>query len=617
MKKLDKTTAIKILLDVVTNDLRHADYDRVVAMADKLTKLITGENMDSLMVQFDRREAKDQFEQRKRITQHITGTVCKNLIKPTYEIPRSNGAKRVLKYFDDNENKKLKEFEDILSKFWGNKPLDDYLIDKWIDMVHSDPNGFVVYEWGSVEKGKHANPYPFEVSSEEAIYYQYDKNILQYLVVLNEYKQGAGGLLQKVTMQSKNAVKRFTIYFVGGSITFDELSKDDADKIRPFPIENEFNIEDIAKKNVEYINIAGTIYRVGIYNSELDFLPVVRVGYRLDIFTKGRTCISPIDEAVPILMKTVKANSELDLSMALHAHPQRVQYLQECDEPKCNKGRFADGSKCPVCDGTGMKKTPTTAQESIDLAMPRDREDMVTLENIVTYITPSVDLIRFQDDYIRGLTAQCKESIYNSFIYSRQEIAETATGKNIDMQNVYNSLYPMARAFSAMWEFSVKAVSKITDMYEGLVYSYIFSRDFKMKSLNDLYNDLKLVADSKAPVFVKQSIYDDIARINYTDDKAGYEKYLTMNYFYPYTGKTQEEIMQIINSVPPTDEKRILWEIFGWVFADIEMEYIGRKTNFYELSRSVQWKAIQKRIQKVQAEREGQPDFKEDVDADQ
>jgi len=616
MKKFDTDSAFALLVDVVKNNLRHRDYERVTHMASNLTRLITGEDMQPLMRRFDRRESESQFKQRCEITQHITSTVCQNLMKPAYKIPRSNGVRRVLMYSEDAENKRLKEFEAILGKFWGTKSLDDYMGERWIELTYSDPNSFIVYEWDAFDGNtERAQPYPFEVSAHEAIYYKYNNNILQYIVVMNEFEKGAGGIPEKVqeSADGKNVTKRYTIYYAGGSVTLDELDTKEVDALMPKPQEQVV----VEINGLKYYSLNDKVYLLGTYDSGLDFIPVVRVGFRHDIGSRGRTCISPINEAVPILMKTIKANSELDLTMALHAHPQRLQYLQECTADKCNGGRLPDGAVCGTCKGTGMKETPTTAQESIDLKMPRDKEDMVALDNIVRYLAPPVDLVTFQDNYIKSLTAQCKEAIYNSEIFSRQQIAETATGKNIDLQNVYDSLYTMARAFSATWEYSVNSISKITDMDDKLVSAYIFSRDFKMKSLNDLYNDLKVVADSKAPSFIKQGIYDDIARIIYTDDPVQYDKYRTKEYFFPYTGKSEEEIMSITATLPPTNFERVLWESYGWIFSDIERRYTERGENFYELSRSRQWTQVEKEINKVIKDREANlPNFKQEISGD-
>ena len=609
MKKLNKEEALNLLKDIVGGSKRHRDYQRVTEYADTLKRLISGEDMQPLMRRFDQRESKKQFEQRVRITQHITGTVSRNIMKPAYKIPRSNGVQRILKYMNDYESQRQNEFEGILGKFWGDKSLEQYLSDWWIELAYSDPNSFIVFEWGEFDsKKERAQPYPFEVSSQEAIYFNIENNILNFLVVMNEFEKGAGGMPEKVKIDNdnKNVTRRYTLYYAGGSVVFDELEREAADKIRPQPPEGEI-------LNGR-INIGNKIYVIHDFVSRLDFVPAVRVGFEFDIITRRRTCVSPMHDAIPILMKTIKANSELDLTMSLHAHPQKIQYVADCSAKDCTDGRLPDGKTCSVCNGTG-KTTATSAQEEITLRMPRDKEDMVTLDNIIRYESPPVDLVKFQDEYIKSLTRQCKEAIYNSEIFSRQEIAETATGKNIDLQNVYDALYKFAQSFGKMWEFSVYAISHITDMDKDLIYAYIINKDFKMKSLNDLYNDLKLVSDSKADAFIKQGIQDDIARIIYTDDRISYLKYKTKEEFYPYSGKTKEEIAAIISVVPDDDFNRVLWECYGWIFGEIERDFLKKEVNFYELARTRQWSVIERKVKKIVKERETvTPTIREDGD---
>ena len=593
MKKLTIDAATALMIDIIAKDKRHRDYKRTVEMSEKMLKLISGEDMGDLMRKFNRRESDEQFEQRVDITQHITGTVAKNLMKPEYKIPRSNGVRRTLAYANDNENSQLHELEGILNKFWGNKSLDKYLNKRWIDLTNIDPNSFIVFEWGEFDNNvERAKPYPFEVSSDEAIYYNYINNVLQFLVVLNEFEEGAGNLKQEVDEKDtmKNVTKRYTMYLEGYSIVFDQI--DDKKLIQPFAVKtvDNWTVED------GLIDIKGRIYKVSIISSGLDFIPVMRVGFDYDPMTRGRTCLPPIWDAVPILMKIIKANSEMDLTMALHAHPQKLQYVRQCQEENCNQGRTVTGTKCTACKGTGREKVATTAQEVIELIMPRDKEDIVPLDQIVLYVAPSVELVKFQDDYIRALTELCIEAVYNSQVFSRKQIAETATKSGIDRENVYDSLYPMAEAFADAWEFSIHAISRITDKDEGLVYSYVFSKDFKMKTISELIMDLKTASDSKADPFVKESIQNDIALIVYTDNPTELSKHNTMRRFYPYSGKSPEQIALVLATKPATDFNRVLWEIYGSVFNEIELEQTKKGVNYYDLTVSKQWSILSRHV---------------------
>ena len=308
--------------------------------------------------------------------------------------------------------------------------------------------------------------------------------------------------------------------------------------------------------------------------------------------------ISMIDDAIPILMKMVKANSELDLTMALHAFPQKIQYARRCDYEGCDDGYLPEGGECPQCNGSGVKMI-TTSQDSLVIKLPKDTKDIIDIRNLIHYVYPPVDLVEFQDKYISRLTEWCKEAVYNTEIFSRKEIAETATGKNIDLQNVYDSLYTLAENYSVTWEFIVTSVAKITDMDEGLTAKMIFSKDFKMKSLNDLYNELKLVSDSKADSFVKDQIQDDIARVMYHDNPTEYYKWVTKKAFYPFSGKSPQEIAIALTSPYIPDEIKTLYYNFGWLLDMIAMELEKKRINFWMLPVNEQYEIIQKYVKKL------------------
>ena len=574
------------LIQIVKKNLRHQDYERVVHLADTYKKLFTGEDMDSLMRRFSRRESAEAFTQRKLITQHITKSVFQNLIKPAYKVPRSNGVRRILMYTDDTENEKQKTLEGILDKFHGNESMDGYMQYQSILLNHVDPNAFVVVEWADFNSDtEHAQPYPFEVSAKEAVYFEYFNNVLQTLVVRQEY-------IKDPILDAEETVI-YTKYDKNGSKKFTKVN--DAKELRMKIVKPDV-ITKYQGKN--YVRIDNDVYLVEEFTNSLGFVPAIRMGFKRDVYTNGRTMVSAIDESMPILMKLVKANSELDLTMALHTFPQKVQYAPRCVNDKCNSGSLSDGKICPDCKGEGWSES-ASAQEIITLEMPKDKEEIIDLGNIIHYESPPVDLIKFQDEYIRTLSARAKDARYNSDIFSKSEVQETATGKNIDLQNVYDSLWGDAMFYRFCWNFFVSTSAKITDLNKNLVHDYIFSRDFKMKSLNDLYLDLKLISDSKADEFVKTNIQSDIAQIIYFENPLGLQKYKTQQIFFPYAGKTKEEILFIVSTTPLDDPHRVLWESYGWIFDEIALEQGKDGKNFYEFKLSRQKKLIDKKVKEI------------------
>lgn len=586
---------INRLGEIIARDERHQDYDRVVANADTYRKLLTGEDMDSLMRKFDLRESEDMFAQRKRITQHITKTVSQNVKDVYHKIPRSNSVQRFVGYADNNiERQKL--LNDTLRKFWGKSSLDDYMNTRWIDLNFLDPNAFVVLEWGEFDNStEHAQPYPYEVYSKNAIMFEYIDNVLQYLVSLNIKSKW---VFDKYAGWKQVEYKVYTMYGMNQTLQFVEV-KDDAEINE---IRKSFGVGDSLFITGKYfrksINSEEYYYIVPFTTHNLGFVPADRVGVLHDMASDGRTFVSPMDKGVPILMKMVKANSELDLTMALHTFPQKIQYVSRCSSMECKNGFTFDGSKCPVCEGSGFEIIKT-AQESITLAMPKTKDDMLELSNMVHYDYPPIDLVKFQDEYVKSLTYQVKESIFNTEIFSRQQVAETATGKNISLQNVYDALYPVAIGYSTDWEFFVKAIAKITDLDKDLIAFYKFSKDFKLKSLTDLYLDLKAVGDAKASEFIKSSIEDDIAGVIYSESERELLKYNVKKSWFPFNGKSPEQIAVIIASNLVPLNTKVFWANFSYIFDLIELEQSEKGVDFFNAPRETQWEIIQAKIEGI------------------
>jgi hypothetical protein len=138
-------------------------------------------------------------------------------------------------------------------------------------------------------------------------------------------------------------------------------------------------------------------------------------------------------------------------------------------------------------------------------------------------------------------------------------------------------------------------------MDENLVAFYNFSKDFKLKSLTDLYNDLKIVSDSGADSFVKEQIYDDIAGIVYSEDPIAKGKYEVKKAFFPFSGKSDKEIMFALSSNDIPEEVKVLYLNYGWIFDEIYVENANSNSpvNFYELNRAEQKVLIDKKVKEI------------------
>lgn len=558
----------ELIYDIIRNEKRHDNYEYITHRTKAWRAIVSGQGIDEYFQQFNPRESDEQFAQRKRITQQITSAVCKNIRDIEYKVPRSNGIQRVVTV--DQESKRT-AFADILKNFWGDSTLNDYVDTRWIELNDTDPNAFIVIEWGPFGENEYASPYPFEVKSEQAVYYEYLNNELQSLVALTE----TDGLM------------KFTGYFQDYTIIVVQVPKEKADRMQ---IEEGSEVETDAGL---FVRIKQGIYQViEPVPHNLGYVPAFQPGYMRDLATDGMTFLPPWWAAESVLMNLIKSKSELDLTIALHVFPQKFQYVPDCKHTGCNAGYMPDGGTCPKCKGTGYE-IHTSAQDAIYLALPRrgHQDELLDLKQLVNYVYPPVDLVRFMDEYVDKLSQKAMQFVYNSEIYSRENVAETATGREIDMQAVYDALYPMAKAMARDWEFMVETIGDITGITVNAAFT--FSKDFKMKSLDGYYSDL--VTLSNASSFVKSSIEDDIARIVYTDNEEALARHFTQKAFFPFPGDSPETIALKMSQRFVPDFYKTLYAVYGFVFDELERENPG----FYTMIRSKQWELLKAKVESM------------------
>jgi len=582
--------AILIVKDIIQGGLRHRNYQRTVEKATQYKRYITGEEIHKEMQRFNKREDDEAFAQRVAITSNITETVCSNIIDPQYKLPRSNSIEKRLEYVNP-DTKKYNEFTRILSRFWENsKSVDDYMSKSWIELNNIDPNAFVAIDWKTNTGGERIKPYPVEYLSDQVYHYNKVNGDLMWVCV---HRDEDGHDPEMYIFYSKD----FTLTFARKKDKFQWTDKQ-ADIIyyKQFPIED-FGDEPVAvlKDQDDYYDI----YLPRPHN--LGRVPGMFVGFVTDLYTRS-SYLSFIHKAFPILKKIVKVNSELDLTMSLHAFPQKVQYVNPC--PKCHGNRrTVEGTECTYCNGSGTdpQSVHSSAQDVMEVPRPRDKEELFDLSKLVYYVDQDVELPKFQEATLSRLTKWCKEAVYNSEVFSRGNVAETAYSKNVDLQNVYDALWPMAKAYSLAYNFIVDTIAKITDLDNGLIHNLSFRKDFKMKSLSDLYLDLEVIGRSGiSDEFVKVAVEDDIAEVLYEDDQRELLKYKTRKYFFPFSGKTKDEVKLCVTSprlVP--EEIKVLWANFSYILDELEHDFKLKSIDFYRMPREKQREAMNEKVKEI------------------
>ena len=579
---MDITEKLKVFKKLIKGNKRHADYARTVELASEYKAHVSGVGLDAYLKKFARREDDEMFEQRKRLTNSISQSVASSLQKPFYKVARNKNVKNKFTLKGDKNREEI--VKKMMVGFYGTnelntKGLDYWLRNRFLELTFTDPNAFVVIEWEAKPENIALEPYPYEITSENAFYYKFEHGILKML--FSRQKEVMFYIDSKETEQEKE-IDAYTLYEIGSSMKIVEYQpryyQENGIEIQP----NQFVYEEDSKHYIATLN-----------ETNLDFIPAFRVGYIRDTATDGRTFVNPFESAMPYFRKALKAVSELDLSITLHTFPQKLQYVTKCKgkgTKKCNNGMVSGTQTvCSECKGSGLQ-IHTSGQDAIYFPLPDTPDEMFDLDKILVYKQPPIDLIKFQDEYVRNLKKDAHLSVYNSnmFLAEDPQFAKTATEVNTNTQGIFDTLFPYTEKFSEVWKTAVKVFVRLSGFLTDFELIHIFPTDLEIKTVAVLMAELKLANESEAPSYFRDAILEEIANQVYEGDELGREKHFTRQKFFPFSGKTETEIQFLMASPYVSNFTKVLYANFEAIFTDIEKAV----PNFYKLNYNLQWEKL-------------------------
>lgn len=564
---MDKVKGLEVLTGIVDKETYHQDYVRVTEIAEKYYQLKTGDGIEDLLKKIEKRTSDEEFQQIKDIYRSIIPATLNSTKLPFQKAARKPPIVRMIDFESQVEGKKT-ELEEYINTYWGDKSLEKYLEYAFIDYNYIDPNAFLITEFNEFDPNtEKASPYPFVADSKQAIMFEYINEILEYLVVRLPIKFMDG-------TTERDGVK-YTMYLGMDTIVLSQVAGK------------------VSSEGNDVIEIKDKYFEVIYFEPKNEKVPAIRFGFIRDEQTKGRTFVSVFHSVIGFLEKTLKIDSELDLSCAMVAFPQRFGYRSPCKNQACNKGTLLDGKECPACHGTGWEEAHKGTQDITYLTLPRNptNTDLVDLNNLLVYKYPPIDLLTFQKEYLEYLKQTAYELMFNVDRFTRSQVAITATESVQGQDNMNDTLYPFARHYSSVWEFVVRDIATFTDLREGLEVQHKFPNDFKFKTLAELMTELKMAKDAGASTSTISAIEDDINEILYSDRPGSLKEMRIKNQINPFRGYSEANIRFIISQGNTTQYNRTLWENLESIFQELEQE--NEKPWFYDLEMS-------KILQKVQ-----------------
>lgn len=573
--------AKQIIIDAIENKTTHANYHRVCNLAKLYSQLITGESIVDLLQRYKLREDEESFKQRVQLTTTTVEALSRSVMNPFEKVLRTDP---LVKRIESKDESNIDILTEKLMTFYNsenqNSGLDYWMQTRFKSLSFLDPNAFVVLEWDSFDNNyEKASPYPYEVPSPQALNYAYKNNSLQWLLDRKPIKYKEEG-----EKKPKDGFK-FTLYGIGFVIAFERVS----DKY-------------IAQaKEIIWKSNKDECYAVREHLTLLDVAPVIPIGYVGDERTKEVTYVNPFQAAIPWLKKSVNLDSEADLSKTLHAFPQKFQYVQKCigtTTHPCMGGKDHEGNNCTVCKGSGTA-VHTSAQDAVYLPIPKRSEDMLNLDNLMVYKAPPIDLLKFQEEILDKYEQKIHATVFNTLSLVKKTTVATATERDQDMDNVYDTLHPFAEKITAVWSSIVEMVATITETNsDDLVIDMRYPNDFKLRTLGQLIENLKTANESGAPSFVRNKLNNDIAEQTFVDQPEEFQKYQVKQLFYPFPGKSESEIETLISLDLVLFRDKILYANFDRIFRRAEKENIG----FWQFKYDKQGLIIDKYLDELEKE---------------
>jgi len=602
---------VSIVFETVRNNLRHQDYKHVVDLASDYKIYATGHGIADKLEKFAPRETEDLHRQRVNLTIVNTADILNSCVKPLNKVGRTPAMKHFVwegkdaKTTAENKRKILK----IGSEFWGKQSVEKYLEKRMAQFDKTDPNTFCVVEFkGETRPDKPATlkPYPFEVNSTEAINYVYKDNILQWLIVRNDYliiddkgvmRQGEViyAFLENQTVKVAQIHNTMVPAWQQANPNYILITKDTdlSTLVRGFTYLFPTGKE---KESDRY-------YQVTITNHNFGMVPAFRIGNNLDPLTEYRTAVPVIHAAKCYFEDSIQTMSEFSLTKRLHTFPQKFAYLPKCEghdhagnKIPCLGGQTPEGKTCKTCNGSGTI-AHTSSQDLIGIKMPDDLTQMVSLENMMAYKGPPIDLVKFQKEFgFEDLKRYALGAVYNSGTYGHTKIIKTATENEIDLESVYDVIKDFADHYSNAYQFIYWCIAKVNNLASNFVVTHTFPNDFAMEPLDYLMETLSKANKSGAASHVIKSINNKINKKVYADEPRQIHKLETQDKYQPFQGKTSDEINFILASDLTTQYNKVLHAHFNLIFSELEYEFSAKNIDFYELDEAVQRAALRAKV---------------------
>lgn len=555
-----------VLIRAAEQDTPHANYKKWAEEAKFWRGIVSGRDLDDLIVSYKLRETQEQKEQRIRLTKPPTRSAANRTLAHFDRLQSTDKRGAKITYKKDGAD--ASALTERLSNFSGGRSLENYLFETFTPQIATDPHSLllVLFDGERDSRGNFIDkpfPRPEIVPCEQVWDISHINDVPQWMLRKVEHEGEA-----KDVAGQRFTWAEYTLYFAGYVQTLTQIT-------RANPVGE-------LKAGQELVEVKGkgkepSAWLLSTYPTLQSRVPFIQYGYKRDAVDR-ETFVSVMEPARTDFENLVNRASEYALTLALHTFLQKYQYVGECKFTapglgKCSHGRMSANPNevCPKCNGSG-NAIIATVQDVVTIKLPDEGEAIVPLQNLIYYPTLPFDIVNHLKLEVDEKPDLIERAMWGVLLGEKADVAETATAVAKKYDSVYSILSQAAQRWAEMYEHCAYLVAEYAEVAEGLTVEYYFPADYEMETLDELFLALRHAQESGAGATVQEGLRSRILKKQFKDSPDAVAWDEAQQRHRPFRTKTESEQAMIMSMLPENDPSRVLWTFFDEIFAEIRFE---------------------------------------------
>lgn len=469
-------------------------------------------------------ESERSYEIKKNICAITTPRMVATIKKQFYKIFRAKG--RVFNYNLDSTNRQ--KFEAILNDVCHGLSIDDVMQILWHDGMFEDPNSLIGVELKPEDELKNSEPEPYVVV--------YPTNMIHDICI-------KGGEIEYL------AIKCTTVY-QGKQVEAIRLIDEEYDTIYVQDGSDWVVALKEDGKPDQMLNFFGEVpftQLSTIYNSSFSW------------YLKN----APTTNVLADFKKYLNISDDHYLSVKYHQHPQFYSFPVTC--PTCNgsgevKNQARNGNEfdnadenlagestiCSTCSGTKVIaswKADPTQGISLPIAEVYEQQGFPAAPAPAGYVTPPIEVLAEQRTELEDIERQIeKGSLGIEGIFERATGRETATGRELDMQPLIDTLSSYSANAEYVRKFLTNLIGKVVFGANWKGCEIFYGRKYFIRSEDNIMKELEMARKAGATISYMKELQDELTYIRFERNPEALSRAMILNEIEPFNGFRFEDV---------------------------------------------------------------------------